>query len=207
MIRTLAVAGFCFGLASATSAGEVAPYVPQPTVMVGPIENHWAGLYVGGSVNYSIGEMLLIDSDVLSNTFEISPTFDASGFAGYNLQFGHVVVGGELAYSSAGQILSTLSSFNYGPIADAKVKIGYSFGKSMVYGFAGYSVANVTDNITVSAVSGMSYGAGFSKMVSSRVFVGAEYIFRNIDGLQSNDPGVLYETNMQAIQIRIGLQF
>jgi len=206
MIKKLTTSFLCIGCATSALAGSVT-YTPALDVVFEAPQANWAGVYFGGSASLNGGELLLIDSGRLTNTFPIESGVSVGAFAGYNLQFGNVVGGVEVGYAAAGMGLTTFSGITYDAIYDGKVRLGYSFGKLLAYGFAGYSASTLVDNSTASDVTGAHYGAGLSYLVSDRIFVGVEYMQRNLDGIQSNDPGVLYETNQEVVQLRAGLQF
>jgi len=57
------------------------------------------------------------------------------------------------------------------------------------------------------ASGGFSYGAGVDYMVSDHLFVGAEYLMRNLSGARVNDPTRTMESSIQSAQLRVGWHF
>ena len=77
----------------------------------------------------------------------------------------------------------------------------------LVYGFAGYTVSEFEfAGGSSHGVDGMNYGAGVDLMVGEHMFVGAEYIARNLSGEVDGGPQI-QTTNIQAVQLRAGWKF
>ena len=55
-------------------------------------------------------------------------------------------------------------------------------------------------------MSGLNLGAGVDVMVNEHMFVGGEFIFRNLSGETNNAP-TIQTTNIQAVQLRAGWKF
>ena len=113
-----------------------------------------------------------------------------------------MVYGAELEYS--------MGDYDNGAFAgdvsalDLKARLGYSFGSAMVYGFAGGTFAEVDNGGTISEFAGLNYGAGAAYQFNSGMFLGLEYMVRDLDGSGAVDGQVL---TVDAVTARVGWQF
>ena len=198
-------------LASTALAGSSEPPVYPVTQITPPTAaTDWRGFYAGGMVSFdSAGIQVLINTETGLPTASsiISDNTSFGGFAGYNFQSGSFVYGGELAISSGG--LPSINNINifYDAVFDLKARAGYSFGRAMVYGVVGGSYSNLNWGALEFPTSGFSYGAGAEYMFNEHLFVGAEYLVRDLSG--SHDEGAPVETSntTQSAQLRVGWHF
>ena len=204
-------------LASTAFAGalEFTPVV-EPE-MAAPAITDWSGPYVG--VLFATGSAT---QDFVYDFGEGTETWtgaDLEGtmygaFAGYNVQRGSYVFGIEGAYSTGsfswfddpvepewGQELTN--------VIDIKARAGFAAGDALVYGFAGWSMADYIwfDNgiNVIYPVNGMNYGAGVDFLITDSIFVGADYIVRDLSG--ATFPNETVDLGVQAFELRIGMQF
>ncbi len=199
-------------LTSAAIAGSVvAPVIVDVEPIAVAAGPDWSGLYLGATYGRGVGGDMAYDYEGSGSEFDSLESSNSYGaFVGYNMQNNNLVYGGEVAYSAVdvpgfGPTCCTPDTFNY--FVDGKARVGYAMNSVLVYGFVGYSMSNFEfESGTNFDVSGMNYGAGVDMMVGEKMFVGAEYIARNLSG----ETGHLTETqttNIQAFQVRAGWKF
>jgi len=164
----------------------------------------WSGPYAGGMVGLNSGDFAYEfgtgGDDIEGQTF--------GAFAGYNVQTGSFVFGGELAYAvgSVHGVQPQNESAEYTDALDLKARAGYSAGSALVYGFAGYS-SGTWDNYgnTTTSADGNNYGVGVDLMISDSMFVGVEYITRDMRSDLGNGNAAI--GTFSTINIRAGIEF
>ncbi len=171
---------------------------------------NWAGFYAGGLVS--------LDGGTYTSSLNGGPpqdpalAFDAAtgfgGFFGYNIQNGSMVYGGELAFTSSQQVSTNFPGSSFTGSLDAKLRVGQSTGSALIYGVLGYSfnefVSGGNGNF---ATQGLAFGAGVDVMVTDRIFVGGEFLIRNLAADGTEFPQWRLEANTQSLQIRAGIKF
>ena len=60
-------------------------------------------------------------------------------FGGYNIQRNNLVFGGEIAAQFGSLELENAANSEFINLIDAKARVGYAFGATMIYGFVGCS--------------------------------------------------------------------
>lgn len=191
--------------ASAAMAGNLdVPIVDDASMVLEASQNDWRGFYAGGMIGFNSGDYAY-ESGAGGAALE-GQTFGA--FAGYNVQFDAFVLGGELSYAggSVHDVRPGLEITNYSDVLDIKARAGYSLGSTLVYGFAGYSNAT-WDNFgnTVTAATGMNYGAGIDILISESMFVGVEYITRDMTSDLGNGNSQI--GTLSTFNVRVGVNF
>lgn len=182
------------------SLPDVAPVAAQVT--------DWSGAYAGVTASAVTGGIVTYIYDGISADFH-DMTGSAYGvFGGYNFQRGNFVYGGEVAaqFGEIGTISGPEPHFTN--LFDAKARAGYVVGPALVYGFVGASIGG-WDNINSAGVgnpAGLNYGAGVDLKLNERLFLGVEYIARNMKGTLT-DATVGVEPISNAVQIRAGINF
>lgn len=202
-------------VASAVFAGTPGPAPQVNNVVVAPIAaaaaTDWSGLYVGGLVGFDSGtttaHTISTNTDFAPDTLANATNYGA--FVGYNKQFGSFVVGGEAAYSTGTYAGTAFPASTWDYMADLKARGGYSFGRAMVYGVVGYSFSSLADGVSDYDASGLNYGAGVDFLVTDRIFIGAEYLVRDLQGVNTTNPGsdLRLDGVIQSAAIRIGINF
>lgn len=198
------------GFATTSLAGNPAPIEPVmvdvvPVAAAGP---DWGGFYLGATYGMGLGGDLEYSSGNTYDDLESGSSYGA--FVGYNFQRNNLVYGGEIAYSQVdtpgfGPIGYPNETFNY--FIDGKARIGYAMNKVLVYGFAGYTLSNFEFQSGANFdVDGLNYGVGADMMIGEHLFLGAEYIARNLSG-ETNSATETQTTNIQAVQLRAGWKF
>jgi len=199
-------------LLSATSsfAGSLSPPTITTVAIATPPATtpDWSGFYAGGMVGFDSARgntLAWIDGDLVS--FPMSSNTSIGGFAGYNIQFDRLVVGAEIAISSGGPALEINPDIRYGVFLDLKARAGVNFGKALVYTTAGGSFSNLSIGLGDAPSAGFVYGAGLEVSISENLFVGTEYLIREMTGASAQDPAATTETTLQSIQLRVGWRF
>ena len=202
----------CF--ASTTFAG-VLEYTPVVEAeMIAPAITDWSGPYVG--VLFATGSAtqdFVDDGDGITTWSQ--PDLEGTmygAFAGYNVQRNSYVLGVEGAYSTGSfaepaEIFTTQvrSAPELTNVIDLKARAGIAAGDALIYGFAGWSMGDYQTYGDTHAVDGMNYGAGVDFLITDSIFVGADYIVRDLSGAIS--PNRTVNLGVQALELRIGMQF
>lgn len=194
-----------FGAATAALAGNVDPAPQDVAVIVPPAAaSDWSGFYAGALVSFDGGDIQAIDGGVVGTFATLESTTGFGGFVGYNKQVNALVFGGELAYTTGDVVAVGYPNSRYTDRIDLKARAGYSFGRVMAYGVVGYSFADFIDNSAPFPSSGMNYGVGVDVMINNRLFVGAEYLMRDLSGENGANR---VDGNLDSATIRAGFKF
>ena len=200
----------CLATANTAMAGSFEPPVvnvvaPAPPA-IAPIS--WAGPYVGGQVSFnSEGQYTLLDLDDPVDEFRFEGNTSFGGFAGYNVQKGAFVYGGEAAAISGG-FGDAGAGQSFGPIIDLKARVGIAFGNALIFGVAGGSFTTLDVPPTEAfATSGFTFGGGIDFKINQSMFIGAEYLVRALSGSSNEDADASITTNLQSAQLRVGWTF
>lgn len=181
--------------ATAASAGTIVVPVADPVIAPAPALPSWQGFYAGATLGWATGEA----------TFPTSPplaidSFTYGGFAGYNhiLDSGFVI-GGEIAAT----VLSLNDRFGgaVNTVFDAKLRAGVEAGRALIYASGGYSRS--WDNAG-NVGSGWNVGAGVDYLVTDSLFVGAEYVYRDITDTATPSN---WRDRFHTVQMRAGIKF
>lgn len=162
----------------------------------------WSGIYGGVSFSRFSGGA----SDGFPHDYE--PETVPGAFFGYNFQRGRIVFGGELGYSNNSMMIIADGDDFLNPVFDLRGRVGYSVGRTLVYGFAGYSRAAMTVNGVVddAIVTGPNYGVGVDLTVGKKLFVGLDYSIRNMTGTATSGNFDI-DTDVKNLGIRVGMAF
>ena len=196
-------------------------------VMVSPITD-WSGPYAGGmaatgngtfteTYNFENFRSIALPTSALVAAPLAESKFRArdiegsvfGAFAGFNIQRGSLVYGVEGAYSTGSIKYGTDYGSEFTSFIDLKARVGMAAGNALLYGFAGGTLSEYREfgevNDTASP-TGMNYGGGIDLLVTDRVFIGAEYIFRELSGDMDSSPFTI-DATVQSVQARIGMNF
>lgn len=182
---------------TAALAGNVVPAPADPYVaapVAAPVTvNDWTGPYFGVLGGWSMGDRTAVDD------------FDGllyGGFAGFNYQFdNNMVLGAEVA-ATTGEQEWGLGGTRDATYIDLKARVGYGMDRALVYASGGYSFANYSGG---DEGAGFNVGAGVDFLVTDNIFVGAEYIYRDIEDTVV-DPAA-WDEQLGTIQARVGITF
>ena len=215
MIRIPVILAFAI-VASAAQAGslETPPPTIQPvlTPVATATETSWDGFYAGGLVAFESGDQNYFADGVFTNGPWALEGTTFGAFVGYNYQSGSMVYGAEAAYA-LGEVDSNVPATfgaNYASFLDVKARAGYTVGDALLYGVVGGSLGSWEDRTgppDTASATGLNYGLGVDYQISDTLFVGAEYLVRDLSGDFDNDPSVGMDSLTQSAQIRVGLQF
>jgi len=198
--NSLIALGSAMVIAGPAAAGGIAPVVVEPAPVIIPapvaVAADWSGFYGGLSYSQTMGSL---DAGAGATDFEDGTAPGA--FAGYNWQNGNFVFGGELAYHAISDSeLTGTPGTELSSAIDLKGRLGYAAGRVMPYLALGYSSATLDVGADSFDLTGASYGIGVDFLVTDNIFVGAEYLQRDLSG-----DG--YEADPSTLGIRVGYKF
>ncbi len=197
--------------ASTLFAGNLVVPAPAPAP-IAPVAaaTDWNGFYAGVQASSDTGTFDFLNADgSLDSTYDLLGN-QFGAFAGYHVQNGAFVFGGELAYSAGDVYMDGFPTWHYTNMTDLKARVGYAAGQALIYATAGASVGNWDNSgmfgSGIQAV-GYNFGVGIDLQVNDRFFVGAEYLFREMGGEFPLVLPPLFESHTQSIQLRAGISF
>jgi outer membrane immunogenic protein len=147
--------------------------------------NTWTGFYIGTNAggawagsNGSIAATADDGGHLKSNSSALSPSGDFGGVElGYNIQRGNIVFGleGDIQYgdvhdrNSAGaqkwdSVASATGESNLDWFGTIRARVGYAFGRTLVYGTGGFAFGGVRDGMAITSVDG---GGGHSQTIGA----------------------------------------
>ncbi len=180
---------------------------PMPAAAPAPVDAHdWSGPYVGlgygrasGGFTYSDGRPFDLNSGNLKTLF-----------AGYLMQRGNLVFGGELALSKGSDITTVgFPNESVDRILDLKGKVGFAADRALFYGVLGVSKVDyefATFPEQSYSATGVGYGIGMDFAVSNRIVVGLEYMNRKTSGDVPTTP-LSSDLDVNSLSLRVGLSF
>jgi outer membrane immunogenic protein len=183
---------------------------PVPVVAAAPAAGtDWSGFYGGLGYGTTGGSI-----DFNSPFYDLTSGNATSLFAGYLVQRGSIVYGGELAISQASDTYVDLTPAytdeEVDQIIDLKAKVGYATNRVLFYGVLGYSQVEWTTPGAPSVgdfeTSGFAYGLGADFAATERVSVGVEYLSRGTSG-DSYIAGETADIDLDTLSLRVGLNF
>jgi outer membrane immunogenic protein len=165
----------------------------------------WAGMY--GGLSYTTGNA--------HQVYDSGPSYDLDGqglglMIGYNYATGPWVIGGELAYNKAkiGETPAGIEDLTFTSFLDIKARAGYAVNQFLVYGTIGATFSVWKEEVDEGNFNGdgLSYGVGVDYLVSPRVFVGAEYLVRDVTS-DWNISGGTFDADVETLTLRVGMKF
>ena len=195
------IATFVAIAAGPAMAGSL--YVPPAEVIAQPVTTSydWSGGYLGGSAGALFGTM----DYTPGGSWTIGAALTYGGFAGYNVQNGAFVYGGELSANMYDGYPTGFPTESFSYILDAKARAGYAMDDVLVYGFAGGSLSHYNE-VTNWPLYGANFGAGVEFGLFDHVTVGGEYIGRYLTG-STTAPGQSNTDWLHGAQARVALRF
>ncbi|WHS31235.1 porin family protein [Brucella sp. NM4] len=178
-------------------------YSYNEPVAEGP--HDWSGNYVGAQVGAS--------SSKIPGPFTDRAGVLGGVVAGKNIQSGNFVVGGEVEanFAEAEHRIGNGGSLQQSWNTNAKVKAGYAFDKTLVYGTLGYGATRfkAKDNTTSGPgwEGGALVGAGVEQALTGPLSVKAEYDFQRFGDVKSEVNGVSQRNNLKNHAIKAGLNY
>lgn len=168
----------------------------------------WTGGYAGLGVGTTVKSELSFDLDGETASIDLDgdPMLDV--FAGYQVQNGNLVFGGEFAISNGanfkGNFDGTDGNIDF-QIIDIKGRAGFAVDDVLVYGVASLSLFEATNTAfdTEESGDGFSLGLGADYMISDQFTVGAEYLARRATADDELETDVDFDT----LTLRAALNF
>ena len=187
--------------ATAASAGSLVVPVADPVIVVAPTpaDSLWDGFYAGATFGWNTGDTQFLTA----TSAPFSRAFDGltyGGFIGYNyVMDGGFMLGAELA----GTVINMDGPPDFvSTVFDAKLRAGVEMDRALVYVSGGYSM--LWDDASNEG-TGWNVGAGIDYLVTDSIFVGAEYVYRDItDSLVTP---AAWQDQFHTFQIRAGIKF
>ncbi|MBF9032350.1 outer membrane beta-barrel protein [Rhodobacterales bacterium HKCCE3408] len=166
------------GLAAPAMAGGMNAPAPEMPVTVAPApvspSYDWTGFYVGGQLGF--GD---VNTDGAANV-------DGDGVlggvhAGYNWDFGNVVLGAEVDYDTSDIELDG-GAGTIDDVARARLRAGYDFGNGVLaYGALGGAYAGATIGGVEQEDTGWLAGAGVAYDMGNNWVVGGDVTYHQFD--------------------------
>lgn len=204
MHRFSMAAAFVLAASQTAYAGpiEVPPALPPVIVENCPLA--FDCFYAGLEIGYGQGDGT---ESLIGRPLDAPFDFDGEVygvFAGYNFQNGSTIYGGELRYMHT-NLEDAAAGLEVNSILDLRVRVGFVASDNlMVYGAAGWTIAQATAAATDFDMNGFNYGIGAEYNISDSFFVGADVTGRQLDGtLGAFD----YESTVNTATIRAGFRF
>ncbi|MGO4914694.1 outer membrane protein [Pseudogemmobacter sp. W21_MBD1_M6] len=163
--------------APAFAGNMTAPVIEQPVpVAAAPVTygSDWTGGYIGAQLGYGDFSAGAASGDGVLGGLH----------AGYNYDFGTVVLGGEIDYDATDIDLG--AGANVDSVARLKAKLGYDMGNTLIYATAGGARAETslgTDN-------GYFGGVGLTYKMTDTISVGGEILGHKFDNFNSTGTDV-----------------
>jgi outer membrane immunogenic protein len=204
MKRTIFLAATVAAMAAgATRAADVyggAPYPATPAAYIA--QNAWTGPYIGANIGYQFGRTTL---------FSMEPSGATGGVqGGYNLQFGQIVVGGEVDFQVSGAE-DTFAPYKFSNpwFGTARARLGYAMNNILVYATGGLAYGKgQLDYLGFSedhTHGGWAVGAGLEVGLMRNLSVRAEYLF--VDLSATNYTFTNMNTGIESSIVRFGLNY
>lgn len=193
------------GLAVPSLAGGpiVVDADPVPAVAPAPAAAHdWSGPYLGLSYGWADAQ----NTYSTTGTFEFDEGSSPGIYAGYLMQRGNLVYGGELAFGKIRDVIDPpFPSSQYDRVVDLKARLGFAANRVLFYGVLGYSDAPFDDSGSNYDTKGLVTGLGADFAVSQRLTMGLEYLHRDLSG--DNGLGIALDSRLDTLSLRVGLSF
>ena len=176
------------------------------TASIASADTDWTGIYAGTYYGTGTGtdfEGYPVEPDL----YDLAGTM-YGGFAGYRSDSGSFVWGGEIAMSLGADFGEVdFADYYYGSFIDVNVQAGYDIGPALIYVEAGFSTAEFTASDDTGTLSGWNAGIGADMMVTDKLFVGAEFLYRDILNVDYFSAGNGERANISTWQLRAGYRF
>ncbi len=215
-MKNLVLAAGIFSCVASGAFAGVLSFTPEvePILVADEVTSDWSGLYLGGKyINAFEGAQTYYFNDVRDPFDRPMAGEMFGGFIGYNIQKDDTVYGVELAYavgdinrSDGGGRPDNTHTY----LADAKLRVGHSFGRTLVFATVGLAASNWQENVRGDVgTAGYSYGAGIDYKIWKDLFVGAEYVHRDLTSgafpWSSSDE--YFTSSLDSIELRLGWNF
>lgn len=234
------IAVFSAMAVSATPALADGPYRKAPREAAGPYDRplSWSGFYVGGHLGgaWSDTDWSFFNGVNTEDFGQSASGVMAGGQAGAHVQWGAVVAGVEISFSSLNLRDTTTSVLNVDRSRAVDIddlllitgRLGYAAGPWLIYGKGGFASADVEFRTFVTSTgapttrsgereNGWTVGAGMEYALHPNATIGIEYNFVRLDIDDRNQfvfPGFIApervtdaETDIQTVMARLNFKF
>ncbi len=176
------------GMSGGAYAADLTGGSMKDSPLYAPV-NTWAGFYIGtnaGGVWTANKGTLGTDAfdhpwNVNSNASTLSPSGDFGGAEfGYNVQRGNIVFGleGDIQYANVhdrnatgaqqwDSVAAAIGESNLDWFGTLRARLGYSFGRTLVYATGGFAFGGVRDGLQVTSVDGKGHWSPDTEGASS----------------------------------------
>lgn len=203
---------------TAVQAADLLAFQPEPLASYAPAFS-WTGFYVGANAGYGWGS---VDTSLVGQ-----PDYNANGFgggvhAGYNYDFGGLVIGAEADFSLSDMKYSVLVGTttiaqrieNFGSV---RARVGLPVDRFMPYVTGGFAYGTGSLDASSGAVSyserqthaGWTIGAGAEYAATDNVVLRAEYLYTDLGSRNylsgSIPPGI--DAHAKFSTLRAGVSF
>lgn len=207
-------------LATSASAADAVTTVPEAPVAqdIATRGFEWTGGYAGIQSGYGWldGHFETAGLNPLDGNFD---GVTLGGFAGFNKQFdNNLVLGieGDFDHNWNEQDLVTLLGTFTGKVdwqGSIRGRLGYSFGRALVYASAGWAIAHVDAELTNPLFStgtsetynGYTVGAGVDYAVTDRIFGRLDYRYTDFGSKDLVFSGTAVESDLTQHTVRLGV--
>ena len=166
-----------------------------PSVGYADFNGAYAGLAAGPNLTNDV-----INDD---GTFEADDSLSFGVIAGYRVQNGSLVFGGELAISSANDLTFDVNGtervLDY-TMVDLKGQVGYALDNILLFGTLGFS--RITNEADENA-PGIGFGFGADYDLGNNIILGAEYYARRTEPEDLDN----VEVNVDTLTLRAAFTF
>jgi outer membrane immunogenic protein len=243
LLSSVAFLGLATGAMAADLPSRTAPMAPMISAV--PVFT-WTGFYIGAQVGYAWGDdednfpaNALVFNGVTYEPFDSgfggdNDSFLAGVHAGYNYQFGSIVVGIEgdveglfgddedefdnIVYSAPGVPATFAFSGNtldwQGSI---RARVGFAFDRAMIYATGGFAFGGVSGGFSSAlidngddTITGWTLGAGVEYAFTNNLTTRLEYRYTSFEGDDSVFNGVSFggdELDFHAIRVGLSYKF
>ncbi|WP_341366280.1 porin family protein [Yoonia sp. BS5-3] len=167
----------------------------------------WSGGYAGLNFGTTTGDLDFFDTDVAQ---ELDDGTTVGVFAGYQVQSGAFVYGGEVAiFNTSDAFVTGFSESEISePMFDFKARGGYTIDDVLLYGLLGMS-SGIYTNLPDDEwdVSGLNYGIGAEYIIGDKFVVGAEYLVRDLEGDNPDGGGQTVQIDFDTLSFRASYKF
>ncbi|MEX3015261.1 outer membrane protein [Gymnodinialimonas hymeniacidonis] len=210
MIRLASTTAVLLCSSIAAFAGPVEVPPPPPPVYVEPetCAQAFDCFYGGFELGFGDGYVDEIAQPVAGANFPSRTlTFDGEAygvFAGYNVQNGSTVFGGEVRYLHV-DLTDASGAFEIDTILDIRGRVGLASSDAlMIYGAAGWSTVSTMAGVNAFDMTGFNYGVGVEYNINESLFLGADVTGRQVEG----SAGVFdYDAVLNTATLRAGFRF
>lgn len=182
----------------------------------------WSGMYLGAHVGASLDDTVNLSEIGFESNFDIGDTTLVGLHIGYNWQATtNIVLGVEGDYTVSGS--DDFGGFGTDYIASVRARLGYAYGKNLVYATGGVAFLGWEDGFGEflgfdKSVTGWVAGVGIERKIANNLSLGLEGLsyafddsgslsFPDGEGEPTNSITSDYERNFWTVRARLNYHF